>query len=75
MTEPEHPLAAPAPAPIDPASTALLVIDMQRYFVRPDCALGRLLAQMDPDETTRYLGQVREVGGEYGGSDFDRLGH
>jgi len=59
-TSTDSPEAA-VPAPIDPASTALLVIDMQRYFVRPDCALGRFLGQMDPQETKRYIRQVRDV--------------
>jgi nicotinamidase-related amidase len=50
----------PATERIVPARTALLVIDMQRYFVRPDCALGRLLKQTDPHEAERYLSQVRD---------------
>ncbi|TFH25190.1 MAG: cysteine hydrolase [Myxococcales bacterium] len=53
--------AAAVHAPLDPATTALLVIDMQRYFVRPDCGLGRLLGQLDPVETKRYIRQVRDV--------------
>ena len=45
---------------IDPGHTALLVIDMQRYFVRPECALARFLEQTNPDETRRYFGQVHD---------------
>ena len=60
MTTPVNSPSAPGRPTIDPACAALLVIDMQRYFVRPDCALGRLLGQTDPAETQRYLGQVRD---------------
>lgn len=40
-------------------ATALLVIDMQRYFVRPDYQFGRLFEKMLPGATAGYFERVR----------------
>ena len=47
--------------PLDSARTALLVIDMQRYFVHPEYPLGQLLHQLSPEGTAAYFTRVRDV--------------
>ena len=44
-----------------PERSALLVIDMQRYFVHPDYALGRALHQIVPDDSEAYYERVRNL--------------
>jgi biuret amidohydrolase len=39
-------------------TTALLVIDMQRYFVRPEHAFGRLMKQLAPNAADHYFATV-----------------
>jgi nicotinamidase-related amidase len=49
-----------APFALDPARTALLVIDVQRYFVRPELTFGRLFERLIPGVTAGYFRRVRE---------------
>lgn len=47
--------------PLVSARTALLVIDMQRYFVHPEYPLGQLTQQLAPEGTQAYFTRVRDV--------------
>lgn len=60
MTELRPPLAAPI-GKLDPRRTALLVIDLQRYFVHPDHPFGRLIATITPEGSNYYLKRVDEL--------------
>ena len=46
---------------LDPRSTALFVIDMQRYFVRPEYPLGKWIQQVDPAGSSAYFERVKQV--------------
>ena len=46
---------------IDPRSTALLVIDMQRYFLQTDYPFGRFIAGMNPEGAEYYHRRVDEL--------------
>jgi nicotinamidase-related amidase len=48
-----------APLAIDPARTALLVIDVQRYFVNPGYPFSRVLESLAPGVTAGYFGRVK----------------
>jgi len=51
-----------APIEVDPRKTALLIIDVQRYFVSPDCPFVRLIEKLVPGATADYRKRVsREV--------------
>ena len=50
-----------APFTLEAERTALLVIDVQRYFVRPECALGQLFEHLMPGVTAGYFRRVREI--------------
>lgn len=53
-------LRGQSPISLDPRRTALLVIDVQRYFVHPDHPFGRTWEQVLPGEDTRgYFERVR----------------
>lgn len=43
-----------------PERTALLVIDMQRYFVEPESPFGKWIQQYNPEGANAYFQQVRE---------------
>lgn len=47
--------------PLDSARTALLIIDMQRYFVHPKYPLGQVLHQLSPERTAAYFTRVQDV--------------
>lgn len=47
-----------APLPVDPARSALIVVDMQRYFVRPDYAFARTIEKVMPGATDGYFARV-----------------
>src|SRR5579862_5201465 len=47
-----------APLPLDPAHSALIVVDMQRYFVRPEYAWARTIERVMPGATEGYFARV-----------------
>ncbi len=49
-----------APLVIDPRRAALLVIDMQRYFVHPDYPFGQTMDKLVPGIGEGYFRRVRE---------------
>ncbi|HEX2170977.1 MAG TPA: isochorismatase family cysteine hydrolase [Dehalococcoidia bacterium] len=51
---------AGSPLVIDPERSALLVTDVQRYFVSPDDAFGQVLETLMPGVTAGYFTRVRE---------------
>ena len=46
---------------IDPETTALLIIDLQRYFVHPDYPFGHYIAGMNPEGSKYYYRRVDEI--------------
>ena len=46
---------------LEPARTALLVIDMQRYFLNPESPFGRFVSGMRPDGTGYYQQRVDDL--------------
>jgi len=46
---------------LDPRTTALFVIDMQRYFVRPEYPFGKVIQQVDPTGSSVYFDLVKHV--------------
>ncbi|MEY2422007.1 MAG: biuret amidohydrolase [Acidimicrobiaceae bacterium] len=51
----------PVPAELKLATTALIVTDVQRYFVEPEMSFGRLLGMMDPRGAAQYFERVHNV--------------
>jgi nicotinamidase-related amidase len=49
-----------APFELTPSRTALLIIDVQRYFVHPDHAFGQVFEALKPGVTAGYFRRVRE---------------
>jgi nicotinamidase-related amidase len=49
-----------APLDLDPRQTALLVIDVQRYFVEPDHPFAQALEKLVPGSTDGYFERVRD---------------
>lgn len=49
------------PLALVPARTALLVIDMQCYFVNPDYTFGQTAAKVWPGVTDKYFPRVRDI--------------
>ena len=49
-----------APLELDPARTALLIVDMQRYFTQPSFPFTDLFEKMSPGVCSGYLRRVRE---------------
>jgi nicotinamidase-related amidase len=47
-----------APLPLDPPKSALIVVDMQRYFVRPDYPFAQTIEKAMPGATTGYFERV-----------------
>jgi nicotinamidase-related amidase len=50
-----------APLDFDPEHAALLVIDVQRYFVGPEHPFAQVLERLVPGSTAGYFGRVRET--------------
>ncbi len=50
-----------APFDFDPQRAALLIIDVQRYFVRPDLSFGRVFERLSPGVTAGYFRRVQEI--------------
>lgn len=48
-----------APVVIDPLSSALLVVDVQRYFARPDYPFAQTFEKLVPGSTTGYFERVQ----------------
>lgn len=48
------------PLELDPAQTALIVVDMQRYFTQPSFPFTDLFERMSPGVCSGYLRRVRE---------------
>ncbi len=46
---------------LDPERTALLVVDMQRYFVRAEYTFGKWIQQVDPSGSTAYFERVSQL--------------
>ncbi len=46
---------------LNPERTALLVIDMQRYFVHPEYPFGKWIQQVDPSGSNAYFERVKHV--------------
>src|SRR5687767_1435331 len=49
-----------APLSLTAERTALLVIDVQRYFVRPELSFGQVFERLRPGVTAGYFRRVRE---------------
>ncbi len=49
-----------APLALDSLKTALLVIDMQRYFVHPDYPFAQVFERLVPGSTAGYFERVRK---------------
>lgn len=49
-----------APIELDPAHTALIVVDMQRYFTQPSFPFTDLFEKLSPGVCAGYLKRVRE---------------
>ena len=47
-----------APLTLDPAKSALLIIDVQRYFARPDYPFAQVLNKLAPGATDGYFKRV-----------------
>jgi nicotinamidase-related amidase len=59
---PEYgPLTASPFDRLGPQSTALFVIDMQRYFVRPEYPFGKWIQQIDPAGSSAYFERVEHI--------------
>lgn len=52
---------ATTPLIVDPHQTALLVVDVQRCFARPDHAFGQVLETLMPGVTAGYFDRIRET--------------
>ena len=50
-----------APIAIDPARCALVIVDMQRFFTRPDSAFAQVFQKMAPGATDGYFQPVKTV--------------
>jgi len=46
---------------LDPAHTALIIVDMQRYFTQPSFPFTDLFEKMSPGVCSGYLSRVRET--------------
>ncbi len=50
-----------APINIDPTKSALLIVDVQRYFARPDYPFGQTFERLVPGATTGYFERVESI--------------
>jgi nicotinamidase-related amidase len=50
-----------APIDLDPSRTALIVVDMQRYFTQPSYPFTQVFDVLSPGVSAGYLERVREV--------------
>lgn len=49
------------PIALDPSRTALLVVDMQRYFTQPAFPFTQVFEKLSPGSSTGYLRRVRDT--------------
>ena len=49
-----------SPTELNPTRTALIVVDMQRYFTQPSFPFTQLFEKLSPGTGSRYLTRVRE---------------
>lgn len=49
------------PLPLDPAKSALIVVDMQRYFVRPEYPFAQTIEKVMPGATAGYFARVNST--------------
>jgi isochorismate hydrolase len=49
-----------APLDLEPARTALIIVDMQRYFTQPSFPFTDLFEKLSPGVCSGYLNRVRE---------------
>ncbi len=66
MTERDHvraivQLKNQQPVDLDPRAAALIVVDVQRYFVEPGGTFGRVLERVAPGSTRGYFDRVESV--------------
>lgn len=50
-----------SPLQLDPARTALIVVDMQRYFTQPSFPFTEVFEKLSPGVSAGYLTRVKEV--------------
>jgi nicotinamidase-related amidase len=50
-----------SPIPLDPRKTALIVVDMQRYFTQPSFPFTEVFNRLSPGAASGYLKRVRHV--------------
>jgi nicotinamidase-related amidase len=50
-----------APVAIDPVKSALIVVDVQRYFARPDYPFAQVIEKLVPGVTSGYFERVKSV--------------
>ena len=50
-----------APLGVEPSKSALLVVDVQRYFARPDYPFGQTFERLVPGSTAGYFGRVEAM--------------
>src|SRR5687767_3188803 len=50
-----------APVDLDPSRTALIVVDMQRYFTQPSFPFTEVFEKLSPGASAGYLKWVREI--------------
>lgn len=50
-----------SPIPLDPRRTALIVVDMQRYFTQPSFPITEVFNKLSPGASSGYLKRVRQV--------------
>lgn len=50
-----------APINIDPTKSALLIVDVQRYFARPDYPFGHTFEKLVPGSTKGYFERVESI--------------
>ena len=50
-----------APIDLDPSRTALVVVDMQRYFTEPSFPFTDVFEKISPGASSGYLKRIREI--------------
>jgi hypothetical protein len=50
-----------SPIELDPSRTALIVVDMQRYFTQPSFPFTQVFEKLSPGSSVGYLKRVRET--------------
>ncbi len=50
-----------SPIDLDPSRTALIIVDMQRYFTQPSFPFTEVFEKISPGICSGYLGRIREI--------------